>query len=202
MNQQNQPLSEGDKRKLESEIAKNEAEKKKLDLEAKEVEKRLGQRWCSPTVLAKWLVGGIVTAILITAWITTQFKPVLSRKLDILNLDSRIKLLEIEFAAKEIEAQNSALTENLAEAEERAKALRADFERLQAEYEALAQNQAVQPDKRTEFAELSKKTQKEVKSLDVDIQKLQKTRRQVDLRAKTIRPIDQRFQPIPVERDS
>jgi|GEM_PF-4742401 len=202
MNQENKPLSDEEKRKLESEIAKNEAEKKKLDLEAKEVEKRLSQRWCSTPVLAKWLVGGIVTAILITAWITAQFSPILRREHDIEKLDNRIRILEIELAAKEIEAQNTALQENLAQAEERAKELQAGFEKLRAEYAELSRSQSVSSNQRTEFADRSEIAKRDAESIKDDIVQLQKTRKEVDIRAKTIRPMDQRFQPIPVKKDS
>jgi chromosome segregation ATPase len=202
MNQENKPLSDEEKRRLESEIAKNEAEKKKLDLEAKEVEKRLGQRWCSTPVLAKWLVGGIVTAILITAWITAQFSPILRREHNIEKLDNRIRILEIELAAKEIEAQNTALQENLAQAEERAKELQAGFEKLRAEYSELSRSQSVSSNQRTEFADRSEIAKRDAESIKDDIVQLQNTRRQVDKRAQQIKPLKTPLKFVPVKKDS
>jgi outer membrane protein OmpA-like peptidoglycan-associated protein len=77
---QNQPLSDAEKRRIESETAKNEAEKTKFTLEAEEVRRRLSQKWYSGWFLIKLVVGGIVLSALIANWAIFYFAPMLQSK--------------------------------------------------------------------------------------------------------------------------
>ena len=57
------PLSDVEIRRLESEIAKNEAEQKKLTFEAEEAERRLRRKWYSGRVLVQAVVGALLSLL-------------------------------------------------------------------------------------------------------------------------------------------
>ncbi len=124
---QNQPLSEAERRRLESEIAKNEAERIKLMYEANEAKKRLRQKWYSGRFLVQATVGGLVASALLATWSIGYFGPILARKHEVASLDNQIQELrnelqrvENEYRTREIAEQNEALKVDLSDAEKRA----------------------------------------------------------------------------------
>lgn len=86
---QNQPLSDAEKRRLESEIAKNEAERRKLIAEAQEVEKRVRQKsWLSEPVVK--VVGVVGAAFLFVFWLITYLNPILNKKQELAKIENAI----------------------------------------------------------------------------------------------------------------
>jgi len=88
---QGNPLPETEKRIIESEIAKNGAEKTKPNLEAEEVQKRSSQRWYSGRIFVRAVVGGIGASALIAAWMIGYFQPILSKKQELAELNNQIE---------------------------------------------------------------------------------------------------------------
>lgn len=75
---QNQPLSDAEKRRLESEIARNEAENRKLIAESEDLERR--KKWHIIGPLIKWVLGGVIMAGLLANWIISYYEPMRQTK--------------------------------------------------------------------------------------------------------------------------
>jgi hypothetical protein len=73
-------ISEVNRRKLESEIAKNKADQQKSEIEAEEIRKRLNQKWYKSRIFVQTGIGAIVAAALIATWFVGFFEPILSYK--------------------------------------------------------------------------------------------------------------------------
>jgi len=87
---QNQPLLEAEMRRIESETAKNEAERRKFIAEAEEVEKRVRQKWYFNELFVKWVLGGVVAAALVAAWCITYLNPILNKKQELAKIENAI----------------------------------------------------------------------------------------------------------------
>lgn len=81
--------------RLVSETAKNEAERLKLELERKEIEKRLQQRWFSGRIIIQSAIGGLVAAALLATWGIGYLRPILLRSLELNELETEINIREI-----------------------------------------------------------------------------------------------------------
>ena len=111
-------ISEVNRRKIESEIAKSKAEQHKFELEAEEIRKRLNQKWYKSRIFVQTGIGAIVAAALIAAWFVGFFEPILSYKQNIERLKSNMLSLENERQKLENKAQqedNERITNSLRE---------------------------------------------------------------------------------------
>jgi len=97
---QNQPLFEAEMRRIESETAKNEAERRKLTAEAEEVEKRLRKKWYVNELFVKWVLGGVVAAGLVVAWWIIYLHPILNVKQELAKLEN-MRLAEENVSEKQ-----------------------------------------------------------------------------------------------------
>ncbi len=83
-----------ERQKIESEIAKNNAEQNKLYSEAREVEKRLNEKWYSKSVLIKYIIAGLVSGILISVSWMSIFKNILDSKLEVIENEKKLHQIE------------------------------------------------------------------------------------------------------------
>jgi len=75
---QNQSLSDAEKRRLESEIARNEAENRKLIAEFEDLEWR--RKWRIKGPLIKWGLAGFIAAGLFAIWCISYYEPMRQTK--------------------------------------------------------------------------------------------------------------------------
>jgi outer membrane protein OmpA-like peptidoglycan-associated protein len=75
---QNQPLSDLERRRIESEIARNEAENRKLIAESEDLERR--KKWHIIGPLIKWVLGGVIMAGLLANWVISYYEPMRQTK--------------------------------------------------------------------------------------------------------------------------
>jgi outer membrane protein OmpA-like peptidoglycan-associated protein len=75
---QDQPLSDLEKKRIESEIARNEAENRKLIAEFEDLEWR--RKWRVKGPLIKWALAGVIVAVLIVNWFIFYFEPMRQTK--------------------------------------------------------------------------------------------------------------------------
>lgn len=179
--QETEPVSDALRRKIKSEIAKNEAETRKLTLEAEEVQKR--QSWYRGplSVIVKWVVSVLVTSVLLATFVVYNFMPIYDRKLERDKLEYDIDVLKLGLEAEEVNARNAALNENLIKARGRTENLRAGFESLRNAYDSLANVKGLLVKERARYAELAKIAQKQVDSLTIEILQLRDSRRDIEV---------------------
>lgn len=192
-NSENRSLSDAEIRKLESETAKNEAERKKLTLEAEEADNRLRQKWYSKRIIVQALVGGVIASALVAAWMISYLQPLLSADLERLQLENtiekhrnelrsqdnerRTKALEKENESnrnelESIAAQNEVLQAEQAELRRRAEALQARMEKFSRDYGTLAARQELTSAERNRYSRLARDTQKEVQQQKDEVKNL------------------------------
>jgi hypothetical protein len=185
-NRNTEPISDPMKRKIESEIAKNQAETKKLSLEAEEVEKKLKQKWYREPLLVKQVVSVIVASVLLTVFLVNQFMPIYNRKLERDKLEYGIGLLKLEREAQKINAKNDTLNEHFIKAQEMTENIRAEYESLRNAYDSLAHVKELVAKERAKYAELAKNAQKKIDSLNIEILKLRNSRRDIEILGQAI----------------
>lgn len=83
-------LSEMDRRRV--------AERRKLELQVRELEKRLNAKWYSGRFFIEVLSGAVVASALLATWIISYMQPLLSKK-------QEIAALEVQIQSKEIQRQ-------------------------------------------------------------------------------------------------
>lgn len=179
-------------RKLESEIQMNMIQSQKLSIEAKEIEKRINQKWFNWRILMQSAVGGIVGSALLAAWLVGYFNPVLSAKHEIAKLENEELKIEAQKQKRENEEiqkqlqdmqstfeeqlkstqnQNETLQKTLVKTEERAKSLKEKLENLSKKINILAKNQITE-DKKKQYTQIVEETNKEVEALQAQISQL------------------------------
>ncbi len=194
-------LLEADLQRIKSETSRNEAERAKMELEAKEVEKRLKQKWYKGRFLFQAVVGGAVGAALVTTWGIGYFEPILRKELRLselgvrqLNLENTIQKHLNDLKAEQIKrkteaiaeenetvkdelkslaAENEALQKRQAESTQLAKQLQAQLENISRQYAELSRKQQLTSAERSRFAALEKSAQSQVESLKGKIATLQ-----------------------------
>ena len=181
-------------RRIESEIAKNEAERIKLIRESEEVGKRLSQKWYSARFLIEAVVGGIVVAALMTAWGIGYLQPILLKRQEVARLKNELLKVENRLQAQRNERETEALTienesikkelaslllqnETLQKRQEiltkRAEALQEQLRDISSQYAALAQQQELTSKARDRFSRLAKDADLQTQELQDEIQRLQ-----------------------------
>jgi outer membrane protein OmpA-like peptidoglycan-associated protein len=102
---QNQPFLEAEMRRIESETAKNEAERRKFIAEAEEVEKRVREKWHLIGPFVKWALAGVIVAGLIANWFIFYFSPMLQTKQINAELENakQKKINELQYQENEIQ---------------------------------------------------------------------------------------------------
>lgn len=192
-NSENRSLSDAEIRKLESETAKNEAERKKLTLEAEEADKRLRQKWYSKRIIVQALVGGVIASALVAAWMISYLQPLLRADLERLQLENTIEMHRNELKSQDnerrtkaleqenesnrnelesIAAQNEVLQAEQAELRRRAEALQARMEKFSRDYGTLAAKQELTAAERNRFSRLAREAQKEVQQQKDEVKNL------------------------------
>jgi DNA repair exonuclease SbcCD ATPase subunit len=122
-------------RRFESEAARNEAERLKLEAETAELRQRLGQKWYSGRLFLQATVGGIVASALMATWVIGYLQPILRKNEEVVKLE--LKRLEL---ANTIQSQNNELQRQ--ENERKTKDVVADGERAKTELTLLARQNA------------------------------------------------------------
>src|SRR4029077_17814783 len=91
------------------------AEKGKIELEAKEIERRLKGRWYDGRFFVQAIVGAVVAAALLATWIMGYMQPILTRRQEIAALDVQIQTKENERQRLENQVRTASLeqTNNL-----------------------------------------------------------------------------------------
>jgi hypothetical protein len=131
------PLTEAQDEVKQAEIRKLNAERTKLELEAKELERRLSERWWESWTLFQTAVATIITAGVLFAWWRGFLEPILRRESRLNELDRQVLAAENKKLSTErgqIEAQKSVL-------EAHRDQLKDDGERLTKERDALKARQ-------------------------------------------------------------
>lgn len=199
-------LADMETRRLETEILKNKAESEKLAIEAREIEKRLGQRWFSWKILIQSAVGGVVGSALLAAWLIGYFSPVLSAKQEIAKLENEKLKIQAEKQREEndriqkqlqelrstleeqlesLKKQNEALQKAQAESEQRAKFLQAQLRDEYKRFRELAENQAISNEK-MQYAQLADNTGKVVDALEKQISQFKSEKIKIAARSEQI----------------
>ena len=185
-------ISEVNRRKIESEIAKSKAEQHKFELEAEEIRKRLNQNWYKSRIFVQTGIGAIVAAALIAAWFVGFFEPILSYKQNIERLKSSMLSLENERQKLENKAQqedneritnslreelaslqrdNKSFLEALAKSKQQAEAQKARLETTRSELREHSQKPTA-GEKRTQIAAREQMYGKQIESVAQRIQEL------------------------------
>jgi hypothetical protein len=193
-------------RRFEAEIKKNTAESKKLSIEAREIEKRLTQRWFSLKVMIQSAIGGIVGAALLAAWLISYFSPVLSAKHELATLDNaKLKIIletqkekndrmqnqlqEVQATLKvqleSLKEQNETFKIAQVEAEARTKLLQTQLRDASNKFYELAEKQSI-TDKKEQYTQIAIKTGKEVEALGRQITQLKSEKIQTAARTDQI----------------
>ena len=143
-------LSQVEIRRIESETAKNEAERKKAELEAKALKKQLDQKWYSSRILVQAGVAGIVVAGLLAGWMIGYLGPLLEKNNELAKLEN-----EIQRRANTIQRDDN---------EKRTKQLTVSYDNLKVELDSLLiQNQSLQSEQ-TKAEKLAMDLQKRLNS--------------------------------------
>lgn len=95
-------LEDIQKRKLQAEISKNQAETAKLKLETKELNSRISRKWYKYRYIIRFIIGGIVAIGLFMAWFVSYFQPVMSKKYELAELDNEIQSKSNEDKTREL----------------------------------------------------------------------------------------------------
>ena len=132
-------------RKLESETARNEAERAKASAEEREILRRVEERWYVPRVMFRQGFAGIVAGILFTIWGIGVIRPLVLQKTveaehtnKIIELTHRRERLEIARENDRLKAENERNEKDFKELSEQSKALREERERAIKATEALS----------------------------------------------------------------
>jgi hypothetical protein len=173
-------------KRVKSEIAKNEAEKIKFQSETKKIEQSLKTNIFSLDTLLKIIIGGIVTAALISAWIIGYFQPILEKNQELAKIEAKIlsqkneeqRLLNIEVSKslqnlKEltdrnlevIQIENKKLKEQQAESEKVLVNLKSRLLEISNEYKIISQDNILNANMKKKFSELAFNTQREAELL-------------------------------------
>jgi hypothetical protein len=187
------PMSDLEIRRIESEIAKNRAEEKKLTAETQEVERRLSQKWYSGVSLAKWVAGGIVLAGLLAAWIIGYFQPILQKEQEVTKLENKrlaeenlLQKQENDKQLKVLAAENDTLKGQIALAVSQAVEQQLAWKELSNEYRQLANKQQITEEEKARFATMATKADKESDSLKSQINQLKSAQIAVKERAEKL----------------
>ena len=123
-----------DAKKAELEIARLDAERKKLDAETAEIEKRLRQGPLRGRIFLQVIVGAIVASALVAAWVIGYLQPILETKQELADLKNQLMSVKQEMLNQENQRQKDALQKanDSVKAQQRAlKQAQADNERLE-----------------------------------------------------------------------
>lgn len=189
--------------RLLSETEKNLAEKKKLELESAELRKRLNRNWFTGRAFIEALIGGVVGAALLAAWLVGYFGPILSAKHELARLENSKLKIEVEkekennervrehlekqrkqheSQLKQFAVQNNALKTSLEKAEKRAVALKEQLQDKIRQYDKVARTEA----DRTRFKTLAAEAKKEVAQVKAHIDSLQSEKEEAQARANQV----------------
>ncbi|NOQ28372.1 MAG: hypothetical protein GQ564_23665 [Bacteroidales bacterium] len=196
-----------EERKLQSEIARNEAEQIKFISEAKEIDKRVASGIYRISPILKTIIAGIVAAILFTAWAIGFLKPLLEKEQLLLSIDNKILgkeneknkqlllqgrenldilLKDYNNLLSEIEKENDALNLQISEAAIMTTGLKERLDLISKEYKKLSEeNQASVSDK-TRFIELANKASSESKDLDKELTNIDLNKKNIANRTESI----------------
>ena len=185
-------ISDVNLRRLESEIAKNKAERQKFEIEAEEIRKRLIQKWYEGRIFVQTGIGAIVAAALIAAWFVGFFEPILSHKQNIERLKNNMLSLENERQKRQNKAQqedneritssfrkdlaslkqeNKTFLEALAKSKQQAEAQKALLETTRSDLRELNQKPTAGKE-RPQFAAREQIFEKQIESIDQRIQEI------------------------------
>lgn len=185
-------ISDVNRRRLESEIAKNKAERQKFEIESEEIRKRLLQKWYQGRIFVQTGIGAIVAAALIAAWFVGFFEPILSHKQNIERLKNSMLSLENERQKRQNKAQqednerqissfrkdlaslqqeNKTFLEALAKSKQQAEAQKEQLEKRRSELMELSQKPTAGKE-RPRFALKEQVFEKQIESIDQRIQEI------------------------------
>lgn len=166
-----------------------QAEVEKLQLESKEIEKKLKSSVGTRRFLVEGVVGGIIAAALLAAWLIVYLKPIISAKSDLAEITSKIheakakslseeksRLEEVQrkIEKSKIEAEKQAqklinINSELLNQQEQSKAKisdqRRELERIASEVKRLTTTLGTSESEKVELRNLATKTQSEIARL-------------------------------------
>ncbi len=124
----------------QAELRKLDAERVKLELEAKEIERRLNARWWEGSTFSQYLMAVVITSAILFGWARTYLEPILRRESELNALAERRNqalntLLEAE--NRKMEAEKQALEANRDRLTKEGKQLMRERDGLRADQESL-----------------------------------------------------------------
>ncbi|MFB3118963.1 MAG: hypothetical protein ACE1Y2_00375 [Stenotrophomonas maltophilia] len=187
-NAEDRPLSGAEARRLESEIAKNEAERAKLALET---------QWYSRRVYIQAVVAGIVLALLGLAWFFGYFQtvvlPLLQRELNVqelklqeLELLNNVDRLEIVKQNQELAAEQEKAIISISLAKEE---IKQELVNLSKEYGQLAAKQQVTEAERDDYIARENELLSDSKTLKIEISELTSAKKVTDDRSERLQTL-------------
>ena len=210
---QPQALSNAELRQ-QSERARIDAEMRKPELEAAEIEKRLKEKWYTGRLLVQTFVGAIVAAALLAAWFIGYLQPILQKKQDLRKLEvqalslknevqehlnalqqqdneRRAKALaaENEFLKNNLHraaAENNDLLSSLRQAESLAMERQSLLEKLAGEFATLALKRPLTEKERSDLTEIARTAGEAANTLQQEIQIVRVARDEAELRSERI----------------
>ena len=144
--------------RLKSEVERNRAERRKLLFEAIEIRHSLRRPWYQRQYIIQTVLGGIVAAGLLAAWIATHLTPILSQEVELAQLKNKKLAMENKLEALRNEEEKRDLIKAKRSAESRAIKLVSELERLSREYTTLAALPEILQNDRDRFQELSERS--------------------------------------------
>jgi hypothetical protein len=193
--------------KLVADARRAEAERRKIEFEIREIEKRLSAPFYYGRLFVQAGVGGVVASALLAAWLITYMQPIINRKQEIASLDAAIQAktnerdrLEnqnrTETLAREnktvrdqlesLSKLNSSLLEHQNDLEQRAESLRKTFAAQTEQLMELATKPRTSQSETQELAKLARTVEQESKDLRQQIAGLQADRTISEARARQI----------------
>lgn len=200
-------IAEAELRRLNSEAARNEAEREKLNLEALEAKLRLGQKWYKGRILIQLVVGGVVAAALLASWVIGYLQPILKSEQELARITNEILKNENELARQELKhqttafglenekfreelaslaEQNDALQKQQERSSERSADLQAKLQGVSQLYSQLSKTQQLTSLQRNSYARIAKQSQDEKDSLEANLDELQQALLQTVARGERI----------------
>ena len=130
--------------RLQAETRRFEAERLKLELEAKEIERRLGVRWWQGQKLAQYLLAIVVAAALLFGWTRVYLEPILRSEAELNKLaeqrNSAVNEL-LEAQSRQLRQQQTEITNDRDRLKQEADSFKAEMSRLVAERDKLRNEQ-------------------------------------------------------------
>ena len=128
---------------------KIEAERRKLELEAREIERRLNARWWQGSGIPQYAIALAITVALLFGWARVYLEPILRRENEINTLAERRNKVQNDFldaSYRKLDADHKKLDADNKRITEEQQRLKGERDRLQAEYERQGKDKAALSD--------------------------------------------------------